>query len=138
MFKKSILYFLGALVLFQFGCSNSIEQYHGTTIYDPEVLGRAMSFGKGKIVSAHDVQIRWKNTKNKPNQMVGIGTASTATEFVVEPDVGEPFIFVQYNEEQLKAGERVLLLEETGKLKIVRDRKDFFDKVAARENANKE
>ena len=63
---------------------------------------------------------------------------ASATEFVIEPDVGEPFLFVQYNEEQLEAGERVLLLEEAGKLKIVRDRKDFFDKVAARENANKE
>ncbi|MCL0046034.1 hypothetical protein M1N16_07375 [Nitrospinaceae bacterium] len=29
-----------------------------------------------------------------------------------------------------------MLLEETGKIKIVRDRKVFFDKVAARENAN--
>ena len=63
---------------------------------------------------------------------------ASATEFVVEPDVGEPFLFVQHNEEQLKAGERVLLLEETGKIKIVRDRKDFFDQVAARENASEE
>ena len=120
MFQKSILSFLGALVLFQFGCSNSIEQYHGTTIYDPEVLGQAMSFGKGKIVSAHDVQIRWENPKNKPNQV--IGTASTATEFVVKQDVGGPLLIVQVNEDKLRVGERVLLLNNTGKTRIVRDR----------------
>ena len=123
MFQKSILYFLGALVLFQFGCSNSMEQYHHTTIYDPEVLGRAMSFGKGKIISAHDVQIRWKNPKNKPNQVVGIGNASTATEFVVKQDVGGPLLIVQVNEDKLRVGERVLLLlSATGKTRIVRDR----------------
>ena len=124
MFQKSILSFLGALVLFQFGCStNSIEQIHGTTIYDPEVLGRAMSFGKGKIISAHDVQIRWKNPKNKPNQVVGIGTASTATEFVVKQDVGGPLLIVQVNEDKVRVGERVLLLlSATGKTRIIRDR----------------
>ena len=121
MFQKSILSFLGALVLFQFGCSNSIEQYHHATIYDPEVLGQAMSFGKGKIVSAHDVQIRWKNLKNKPNQVVG--TASTATEFVVKQDVGGPLLIVQVNEDKLRVGERVLLLlSATGKTRIIRDR----------------
>lgn len=121
MFQKSILSFLGALVLFQFGCSNSIEQYHGTTIYDPEVLGQAMSFGKGKIVSAHDVQVRWKNPKNKPNQV--IGTTSTATEFIVKQDVGGPLLIVQVNEDKLKVGERVLLLlSATGKTRIIRDR----------------
>ena len=122
MFQKSILSFLGALVLFQFGCStNSIEQIHGTTIYDPEVLGRAMSFGKGKIISAHDVQIRWKNPKNKPNQV--IGAATTATEFVVKQDVGGPLLIVQVNEDKLRVGERVLLLlSATGKTRIVRDR----------------
>ena len=82
-----------------------------------------MSFGKGKIVSAHDVQIRWKNPKNKPNQVVGIGTASTATEFVVKQDVGGPLLIVQVNEDKLRVGERVLLLlSATGKTRIIRDR----------------
>ena len=73
MFKKSILSFLGVFVLFQFGCSNSLEQHHATTFYDPEVLGQPMSFAKGKIVSAHDVQLKWKKPKNKealrPNEI---------------------------------------------------------------------
>ena len=120
MFQKSVLYFLGALVLFQFGCSNSLEQHHSTTIYDPEVLGQPMRFAKGKIVSAHDVQVKWKNPKNKPNQV--FGTASTATEFVVKQDVGGPLLIVQVNEDKLRVGERVLLLNDTGKTRIVRDR----------------
>ena len=120
MYPKLILSFLGALVLFQFGCSNSLEQHHSTTIYNPEVLGQPMSFAKGKIVSAHGVQIRWKNPKNKPNQVVS--TASTATEFVVKQDVGGPILIVQINEDKLRVGERVLLLNDTGKTRIDRDR----------------
>ena len=122
MFQKSILYFLGALVLFQFGCSNSLEQYRSTTIYDPEVLGQAMSFGKGKIVSAHNVQVKWKSPKNKQNLVID-AAASTATEFVVKQDIGGPLLIVQVNEDKLRVGERVLLLlSATGKTRIVRDR----------------
>jgi outer membrane lipoprotein SlyB len=120
MLQKSIMSFLGALVLFQLGCSNSLDQYQGTTFYDPEVLGQPMRFAKGTIVSAHDVQIKWKNSKNRPNQVVGI--ASTATEFVIKQDVGGPLLIVQINEDQLRVGERVLLLNDTGKTRIVRDR----------------
>ena len=120
MYPKLILSFLGALVLFQLGCSNSLVQYHDTTIYGPEVLGQPQSFTKGKIVSARDVQIKWKDSKKEPDRVVDV--VSTATEFVVEQDVGEPFLFVQFNEEQLKAGERILLLKETDKTRIVRDR----------------
>ena len=105
MFQKSIMSFLGALVLFQFGCSNSLEQYQGTTFYDPEVLGQPMRFAKGTIVSAYDVQIKWKNSKSRPNQVVGI--ASTATEFVIKQDVGGPLLIFQINEDQLRVGERV-------------------------------
>ena len=81
------------------------------------------------------MQIEWEDSAKEGGERL---IRASATEFVIEPDVGEPFIFVQYNEEQLKAGERVFLLEETGKIKIVRDRKDFFDKVATRKNANEE
>ena len=122
MFQKSILSLLGALVLFQFGCSsNSLEQYHRTTIYDPEVLGQAMSFGKGKIVSAHNVQVKWKSPKNKQNLVID-AAASTATEFVVKQDIGGPLLIVQINEDKLRVGERVLLLNDSGKTRIVRDR----------------
>ena len=120
MFQKSVMYLLGTLVLFQFGCSNSLEQYDSTTFYDPEVLGKAMNFAKGKIVSAHDVQIKWKKPKNEPNLVVG--AASTATEFVVKQDVGGPLLIVQVNEDKLRVGERVLLLKDTGKTRIIRDR----------------
>ena len=51
-----------------------------------------------------------------------VDVVSTGTEFVIERDVGEPFLFVQFKEEQLKAGERVLLLKENDKTRIVRDR----------------
>ena len=134
MYPKLILSFLGALVLFQFGCSNSLVQYHGTTVYGLDVVGQPQSFTKGKIVSARDVQIqcgqelqacqyphlKLKDSQKEPNQVVDV--VSTGTEFVIERDVGEPFLFVQFNEEQLKTGERVLLLKENDKTRIVRDR----------------
>ena len=120
MYQKLILSFLGALVLFQLGCSNSLVQYHGATVYGVDVIGQPQSFTKGKIVSARDVQIKWKDARKEPDRVVDV--VSTATEFVIERDVGEPFLFVQFNEEQLKAGERVLLLKESDKTRIVRDR----------------
>lgn len=134
MCKKLIPSFLGALVLFQLGCSNSLVQYHGTTVYGLDVIGQPQSFTKGKIVSARDVQIQCgqelqacqyphlkaKDSQKEPNQVVDV--VSTGTEFVIERDVGEPFLFVQFNEEQLKTGERVLLLKENDKTRIVRNR----------------
>jgi len=47
-------------------------------------------------------------------------TGGDATEFIVQPDEGEPYSIVQVNDEELKAGERVLIME-GGKLRIVRD-----------------
>ena len=134
MCQKLILSFLGALVLFQLGCSNSLVQYHGTTVYGLDVIGQPQSFTKGKIVSARDVQIQCgqelqacqyphlkpQDSQKEPNQVVDV--VSTGTEFVIERDAGEPFLFVQFNEEQLKTGERVLLLKENDKTRIVRDR----------------
>ena len=134
MCKKLIPSFLGALILFQLGCSNSLVQYHGTTVYGLDVLGQPQSFTKGKIVSARNVQIQCgkelqacqtphlksKDSQEEPDRAFDV--VSTATEFVVEQDAGEPFLFVQFNEEQLKAGERVLLLKESDKTRIVRDR----------------
>lgn len=47
-------------------------------------------------------------------------TGGDASEFIVQPDEGEPYSVVQVNDEDLKAGERVLIME-GGKLRIVRD-----------------
>ena len=148
MSQKLLLSFPMLVVLFQVSCgptqlsiqdSNTVNGpvygHESNTVYGVDMLGQPRSFTRGGITSARDVQIEWEDSAKEGGERL---IRSSATEFVVEPDVGKPFLFVQYNEEQLKAGERVLLLEETGKIKIVRDRKDFFDKVAARENANKE
>ena len=45
---------------------------------------------------------------------------NNASEFIIQPDIGEPFTFVQVNEEKLKAGERVLIIN-SDKIRIVRD-----------------
>ena len=47
-------------------------------------------------------------------------TGGHASEFIVQPDSGEPYAIVQVNDEELKAGERILIIE-SGKLRIVRD-----------------
>ena len=47
-------------------------------------------------------------------------TGGGASEFIVQPDVGEPYAIVQVNDEELKSGERILIIE-SGKLRIVRD-----------------
>ena len=44
----------------------------------------------------------------------------SAAEFTIQPDVGEPFTFIQENEEELKSGERVLIIN-SDKMRIVRD-----------------
>ena len=44
---------------------------------------------------------------------------NNASEFIIQPDIGEPFTFVQVNEEKLKAGERVLIIN-SDKIRIVR------------------
>ncbi len=47
-------------------------------------------------------------------------TGGDASEFIIQPDEGEPYSVVQVNDEDLKAGERILIME-SGKLRIVRD-----------------
>ena len=112
-----------------------IKIHDSNTVYGVDVLGKTRSFTKGKIASARDVQIQWQEPeKDVAGKQTGkeVAVRSFATEFVVEPDAGETFIFVQYNEEQLKPGERILLLTEKNKVKIVRDR------AARRNNKNKD
>ena len=48
-------------------------------------------------------------------------TSGDASEFIIQPDEGEPYSIVQVNDEDLKAGERVLIMD-SGKVRIVRDR----------------
>ncbi len=47
-------------------------------------------------------------------------TSDEASEFVIQPDEGEPYSIVQVNDEGLKEGESVLIMD-SGKVRIVRD-----------------
>ncbi len=47
-------------------------------------------------------------------------TGGSASEFIIQPEKGEPYAIVQVNDEELKAGERVLIMD-SGKVRIVRD-----------------
>ena len=48
-------------------------------------------------------------------------TGGDASEFIVQPDKGEPYSIIQVNNEELIPGESVLIIE-SGKLRIVRDK----------------
>ena len=120
------------LVLFQVSCvsqayrpNTHIKVHDSHTVFGVDTLGQPKGFKKGKIISARDVQIQWQEPeKDTAGKETGkeVDVRSFATEFVIEPDDSETFIFVQYNEEELKAGERILLLKENNKIRIVRDR----------------
>ena len=132
MSRKLVFSIFLLLVFSQVSCvsqayrpNTHIKIHDSNTVYGVDVLGQSKSFTKGKIYSARDVQVQWQEPeKDTAGKETGkeVDVRSFATEFVVEPDIGETFIFVQYNEEQLKAGERVLLLKENNKIRIVRDR----------------
>ena len=47
-------------------------------------------------------------------------TGGTTSEFIIQPDKGEPYAIVQVNDQELKAGERVLIMG-SGKVRVVRD-----------------
>ena len=126
MSRKSVFIFLIQFAFFQISCGQHthIKIHDSNTVYDVNVLGQSKSFTRGKIVSARDVQIQWQESeKSTTGKETGkeVDVRSFATEFVIKPDAGEAFLFVQYNEEMLKAGERVLLLKENNKIRIVRD-----------------
>ena len=53
----------------------------------------------------------------KAEELIMQGNAS---EFIIQPDVGDPFTSIQVNEEELKVGERVLIIN-SDKMRIVRD-----------------
>ena len=126
MSRKLVFIFLMQFVFFQISCGphTYIKIHDSSTVYGVNVLGESKVFTRGKIVSARDVQIEWQEHKrdNAGNEMrKKVEVRSFATEFVIEPDSGETFIFVQFNEEILKEGERVLLLKENNKIRIIRD-----------------
>ena len=134
MSQKLILSFFIAVI---FGCApyTHIKIHDSNTVYGVDALGQPKSFKKGKVISARDVQIQWQEPeKDTTGKETGkeVDVRAFATEFVIEPDGGETFMFVQYNEEQLEAGERILLLKENNKIRIVRDR------AARRNNINKD
>ena len=127
MSRKLVFIFLMQFVFFQISCGphTHIKIHDSSTVYGVNVLGQSKVFTRGKIVSARDVQIEWQEPeKDTAGKQTGkeVDVRSFATEFVIEPDDSETFIFVQYNEEKLKAGERILLLKENNKIRIVRDR----------------
>ena len=126
MSRKLVFIFLMQFVFFQISCGphTHIKIHDSNTVYGVNVLGQSKVFTRGKIVSARDVQIKWQEPKRDTagNEMrEKVEVRSFATEFVIEPDAGETFLFVQFNEEILKEGERVLLLKENNKIRIIRD-----------------
>ena len=126
MSRKLVFIFLMQFVFFQISCGphTHIKIHDSNTVYGVNVLGQSKVFTRGKIVSARDVQIKWQEHKRDTagNEMrEKVEVRSFATEFVVEPDAGETFLFVQFNEEILKEGERVLILKENNKIRIIRD-----------------
>ena len=140
MSRKLVFSIFLLFVFFQVSCvsqayrpNTHIKIHDSNTVYGIDVLGQSKSFTKGKIYSARDVQGQWQEPeKDAAGKETGkdVDIRAFATEFVIEPDSSETFIFVQYNEEELKAGERILLLKENSKIRIVRDR-------YASKNANK-
>ena len=143
MSRKFVFSIFLLFVFFQVSCASQqaylpntrIKIQDPNTVYGVDVLGKTRSFTKGKIASARDVQIQWQEPeKDTTGKHTGkaVAVRSFATEFVIEPGGCETFMFVQYNEEQLKPGERILLLTEKNKIKIVRDR------AARRNNKNKD
>jgi outer membrane lipoprotein SlyB len=47
-------------------------------------------------------------------------TSDDASEFIIQPDEGEAYAIVQVNDEDLKPGEKVLIMD-SGRVRIVRD-----------------
>ena len=44
-----------------------------------------------------------------------------ASEFIIQPDVGDPFTLIQVNEEKLKTGDRVLIIN-SDKIRVTKDK----------------
>ena len=101
MSRKLVFIFLMQFVFFQISCGphTHIKIHDSNTVYGVNVLGQSKVFTRGKIVSARDVQIKWQEHKRDTagNEMrEKVEVRSFATEFVIEPDAGETFLFVQY------------------------------------------
>lgn len=47
-------------------------------------------------------------------------TSGTASEFIIQPEQGEPYAIIQVNDKDFKTGEKVLIMD-SGKVRIVRD-----------------
>ena len=126
MSRKFVFSILVTFSFYQISCGQHthIKIHDSNTVYGVNVLGQSKSFTKGKIYSARDVQVQWQEPeKDAAGKETGkdVDIRAFATEFVIEPDAGETFLFVQFNEEILKEGERVLPLKENNKIRIIRD-----------------
>ena len=53
-------------------------------------------------------------------------TGGNASEFIVQPDEGDPYTLIQVNDENLKSGEKVLIID-SDKLRIVRDNANYIN-----------
>ena len=98
MSQKFLLSFPMLVVLFQVSCgptqlsiqdSNTVNGpvygHESNTVYGVDMLGQPRSFTRGGITSARDVQIEWEDSAKEGGERL---IRSSATEFVVEPDVG--------------------------------------------------
>ena len=101
MSRKLVFSIFLLLLFFQVSCvsqpyrpNTHIKIHDSNTVYGVNVLGESRSFTKGRILSARDVQIEWEDSAKEGGEKL---IRSSATEFLVEPDVGKPFLFVQYN-----------------------------------------
>jgi outer membrane lipoprotein SlyB len=54
---------------------------------------------------------------SKAEELIMKGAAS---EFIIQPDTGEPFTLIQVNDEKLKAGDRVLIIN-SDKIRVTKD-----------------
>ncbi len=80
----------------------------GSTVSDDGVISAIGAIG-GAIVGGM--------VGAKAEELIMRGDAS---EFVIQPDVGEPFTLIQVNDEELKTGDRVLIIS-SDKIRITKD-----------------
>ena len=142
MLKKYLLPFLSLLIFLQTSCS-----LHSGSTYDRAEMGQPQSFGKGIIISERNVTVKGTesgvgavsgavigglggSTVSDDGAISAIGAiggaiiggmvGAKASEFIIQPDVGEPFTLIQVNDEKLKAGDRVLIIN-SDKIRVTKD-----------------
>ena len=147
MLKKYVLPFLATIILLQSGCSlHSGSTYERGEMGQPQSFSKGVivsvrdvtikgtESGVGAVSGAVMGGLGGSKVSEDPTISAigaivgGLAGAKAeelimrdnASEFIIQPDVGEPFTFTQVNEEELKVGERVLIIN-SDKMRIVRD-----------------